>query len=173
MSRLSLALINQLTETLRQLQIDFNEIKNRQPTSGKSGVLGYTSQTDNEWDKSGTLTSPAPNMGLSIGFEITYTADGSQPYPIVNPFADLQFRSASHPTWETMEYNEVGWLQWTDGNGNSATANAYLTENEGFEGNQLVYQWRIYVGYFGSLEYRLKAFTRGSSRGSITVEIVT
>lgn len=171
MSRLSLALINQLTETLRQLQIDFNEIKNRQPTSGRSGVLGYTSQTNNTWDASGVLQSPSSNQGLSIGFIITFTADGSQPYPIINPFADLQFRSASHPTWETMEYNNAGWLQWTDNNGNSATANAYLTENVGFEGNPLVYQWRIYVGYFGRVEYRLKAFTRGTSRGNITVEI--
>lgn len=172
MSRLSLALINQLNETLRQLQIDFNEIKNRQPTSGKSGVLGYTSQTNNTWDKSGTLQSPEPNFGLSIGFEITYTADGSQPYPIVNPFADLQFRSASDPTWRTMEYNAAGWLSWTDNNGASATATNYLREVEGFEGNQLVTKWTMYISYFGSLEYRLKAFTRGSSRGNIAVEII-
>lgn len=172
MSRLSLALTNQLQETLRQLQIDFNEIKNRQPTSGKSGVLGYTSQTNNAWDASGALQSPAPNYGLSIGFLITYTADGSQPYPIVNPFADLQFRSASDPTWRTMEYNAGGWLSWTDNNGASATASPYLREEEGYEGNQLVTKWITYISYFGTLEYRLKAFTRGSSRGNIEVEVI-
>jgi hypothetical protein len=169
MSRLSLALINQLFETLRILLLDFNEIKNRQPTSGRSGVLGYLSQTNDTWDKTETLSSPALNYGLSAEFEITYVADGSQNYPIVNPFAEVLFSSAIQPTPTKAEYHpQSGFLQWTDGT-NSAQFNAFLDPVTGNAASANTYKWRVSFSYFGTITYFLKAFTRGTSRGTITV----
>lgn len=169
MSRLSLTLINQLFETLRQLHIDFNEIKNRQPTSGRSGVLGYLSQTNNTWDKTEAIASPSTSFGYSAEFEITFTADGSQKYPIMNPFVDIYFTSALDPVPRKATYNPYsGFLNWTDGT-NGATFNAYLEGVSTNAASQTTYKWRVSFSYFGSMTYYLKAFTRGSSRGTINV----
>lgn len=169
MSRLSLSLISQLFTTLRQVQLDFNEIKNRQPTSGRSGVLGYLSQTNNTWDKTEALASPSTTFGYSAEFEITFVADGSQKYPIINPFADIYFTSAIDPVPRKATYNPYsGFLNWTDGT-NGVTFNAYLDGLSTNAASQNTYKWRVSFSYFGSMTYYLKAFTRGTSRGTINV----
>lgn len=168
MSRLPSLLENQLFEQLRILGIDFTELKNRQPTSGKSGVLAYLSQTNNTWDLSEAIASPSTTYGYSAGFTITYTGDGSQQYPIVNPFADLMFSSSISPTPSRATYNAAGWLQWSDGT-NSVVVSSFLRFGGATPGSQLVAGWAIDFMYYGSLTYYLKAYTRGSSRGSIGV----
>lgn len=168
MSRLPSLLENQLFEQLRILDIDFTELKNRQPTSGKSGVLAYLSQTNNTWDLSEAIASPSTTYGYSAGFTITYTGDGSQQYPIVNPFADLMFSSSISPTPSRATYNAAGLLQWSDGT-NGVVVNSFLRFDNTTLSNQLVTKWTIDFTYYGSLTYYLKAYTRGSSRGSIGV----
>lgn len=168
MSRLPSLLENQLFERLRVLKIDFDELKNRQPTSGKSGVLAYLSQTNNTWDYTENIASPSTTYGYSAGFTITYTGDGSQQYPIVNPFADLLFSSSIDPTPRRVAYNANGFLQWSDGT-NGAVVNTFLRLDSTTVNNQLVTKWTIDFSYYGTMTYYLKAYTRGSSRGSITV----
>ena len=169
MSRLSLSLINQLFETLRVLQLDFNEIKNRQPTSGRSGVLGYLSKTNNTWDLTQAIASPSTSFGYSASFEITFIADGSQKYPIMNPFVDIYFTSAIDPTPRKATYDpNSGFLRWSDGT-NGVIFNGYLQPVAANMASQTTYKWTVDFSYFGSMTYFLKAFTRGSSRGTISV----
>ncbi len=168
MSRLPSLLENQLFEQLRILGIDFTELKNRQPTSGKSGVLAYLSQTNTTWDYNEAIASPSTTYGYSAGFTITYTGDGSQQYPIVNPFADLMFSSSLSPTPSRATYGVDGLLRWTDGT-NYIVVDNFLLYDKTTVSSQLVTKWRIDFSYFGSVTYYLKAYTRGSSRGSISV----
>lgn len=170
MSRLSLQVINQLAETLRILILDFNELKNRQPTSGRSGVLGYLSQTLNEWDLVETVSSPSPSFGYGATFEITFEGDGSQRYPIINPFAEVLLSSDIDKIPRKAEYNPAnGFLSWSDGT-NGVTFSGFLEADTDNKSSVYKYKWVIYMSYFGSnITYRLKAFTRGTSRGTITV----
>lgn len=165
-----MSLISQLFTTLRQVQLDFNEIKNRQPTSGRSGILGYLSQTLSEWDLIETVSSPSPSFGYSATFEITFTADGSQRYPIINPFADVLLSSPLDPTPRKAQYNPSnGFLSWTDGT-NGVTFSGFLQADPSNKSSLYTYKWTIYMSYFGSnITYRLKAFTRGTSRGTLQV----
>lgn len=169
MSRIDGLLEATLMRALHTLRIDFDEIKNRQPTSGKSGVLAYLSQSLSTYDYEATLTSPATNYGLSATFELTFTGDGSQKHPIVNPFLDMLVSSSIQPTPSRPMYNAAaGWLQWSDGT-NLLTVYGYLISDKSKLTSQLESKWVTYISYYGSVNFKAKAFTKGTSRGSVSL----
>lgn len=166
--RLDYLLENQLFTRLRILLADFLELKNRQPTSGKSGVLAYKTANANQWDLTEAIASPATNYGYSATFILEFTGDGSQNYPIVNPFADLMFSSSIDPTPRRATYRANGFLMWDDGT-NSVTVNYYLRFDKNTVGLPLKTRWSISFSYYGSMTYYIKGYTLGTSRGSLLV----
>lgn len=163
MNRLSALLEQQLTTTLRILKLDFNELKNRQRTSGRTGVLGYLSETADTWDYNQNIASPATNNGLYAVFEATFVGDGTQKWPIVTPYFEILVNG------QTLARNPNGQLQYSDvGN------NALIVDDEGVRDpttvtNQTTTKWRYSFSYFGSMNVKIKLRTVGTSRGTITL----
>lgn len=167
MSRLNGLLERTLTETLRILRMDFNEFKNRQRTSGRTGVLGYLSQTSSTWDYNQTLNSP-PVGGIPSGsyavFEGQFVGDGSQRWPIVTPYFEITVND------QPLYRNGNGQLAWDDGSGN----NFLVVDDEGRRDPTTVTspnttKWAYTFSYFGTMTVKIKLRTVGTSRGTVTL----
>lgn len=167
MNRLNTLLERTLTETLRILRMDFNEFKNRQRTSGRTGVLGYLSQSNNAWDYDQVLSSP-PQGGIMYGqyavFEGQFVGDGSQKWPIVTPYFEILVNG------QTLTRNGNGQLQYSGNGGNDVV----VVDDEGVRDpttvtNPTTTKWRYAFSYFGTVHVQMKLRTVGTSRGTITL----
>lgn len=166
---------NRLVSTLKDIELGHDQLKTAQYTSGQSGLLDYLIQTGNTWDSTGTAihTLYIPN----IIFTVTYTSDGSQPYPIVVPYADLFINTVD----EAHRLSVVQWYLTIGGQaiflGEAADSGDYvnfLAVNPAYALNSSTYQWtaEVTTEITTSFTYYFKAYARGTSPGTLSVATV-
>ena len=166
---------NRLVSTLKQLQRNQDKLKTAQFTSGRSGLINYLTQTTSTWDSTGSAshTAFAPN----IIFTLTYTSDGSQPYPIALPYADLFINSVdeahrlSVEQWKlTIGSNLVFLGEFAD----SGDYVNFLALNPTYALNPTTYQWtaEVTTTATSAVTYFFKAYVRGTCPGTLSVSTV-
>lgn len=158
MTRISLLAQNRPTELIRRIAAFNTELKSRQQQTGKGGLLGYLTQTSASWDLNEGLSG-----GETVEIEIVFAGDGTQRYPVMQPYVDIFFGG----TAESNRPNDVTG-SWTDGL-NGAVLGDYLKFDTAYSASDYEYRWTIVFGSFGTLDYYLKAYAVGSSPGTITV----
>lgn len=149
---------NQVITQLLEARKNLDELKNRQYTSGRSGVLGYLSQTSNTWDWEGTVTTGEE------GWDIVFTGDGSQRYPIVEVFADV------FHTVPNVEINRISsaYNTYTSG-ANTIVTNNFFVKSTSVITSLYDHKWTLILDVTGSLPLYIKVHVIGSSPGTITV----
>jgi hypothetical protein len=154
----------QLFQQLRQLDRDITDLRQRQRTSGRSGVIGYTSDSGNQWDSTGTITA----LDHALVFQIDYVGDGSQDYPIVMPRIDMFVLGSA-------EANRLPAYRMLISGNNVAQFN-YLDPDLSLAADALRLRWTYSVEVFGfdgvhsaTVDWHLKAWCAGSSPGAVTV----
>lgn len=153
---------NQVVQTLAGLKLMAEELKSRQKLTGVGGLLGYLTNTDNQWDLNQSLSG-----GSLAVIEIIFTASGNQQNPFVQPYVDLFFGG----TAEANRPDDV-LFSWDDGV-NFATVLDYLKFDPTYSADPLVSRWTITFTWSGTLDYFLKAYVAGSSDGTLQVNRVS
>lgn len=169
MNRLAGLSNNRLVSDLMRIKADLDGYKNRQRTSGQSGVLSYFSKSGNIWDLTQAITGASFQL---VDFTVTFTGDGSQQFPVVSPYIDLYVNGTDNAHRIPLD----GSL-YDDGSGNTAlyspggNANprAVFTPEAAYLADPLVSKWDIEIEISGNITYYLKAYAAGTCRGSITV----
>lgn len=135
------------------------ELKNRQKFSAKSGLLGFLTETNNQWDLQNTLSGNG-----TITITVKYTGDGSQVYPFIQPYLDLFFGGTS----DSNRPNDTS-FEWIDptNSANYAFLTDYLLLDTTYAEDKLIYSWISIVTYSGTVVYYLKAYAVGSSKGTL------
>lgn len=158
---------NQLITLLIDARTNLDELKNRQYTSGSSGVLGYFSQTSNTWDYQATVSSGSPSGFLDTSWKLNFTSDGVQQYPVINPAMDIFCGTPIEAN--RLQPNQT----WTDGT-NTAMLGSFIVTDRISAGypklssvNQL--QWYTVISVAGDVPLFIKGYCVGSSRGTVTV----
>lgn len=166
--------LNQLDEErlftlLKEARANLDEFKNRQFTSGSSGVLGYRSQTTNQWDYNATVSTGSPSSFLDTTYTLNFTSDGTQNYPMINPAMDI---FAGSP----IEANRLKPnIAWSDGTNTAMLSGYFFLATDrlsvGYPAlssiNQL--QWFTVISVAGSVALFIKAYAVGSCRGTVTL----
>ncbi|WP_064444455.1 hypothetical protein [Rhodococcus sp. YH3-3] len=165
MSRIDRLPENILYEKITRLDADVTEFKNRQFVSGKSGVLGYLSQTTNTWDYAQTVNSGSTSHTILLDFLLLYTGDGSQDYPMINPFIDVFCGSP-------VEANRLRPGKSTYVNGaNSVYMMRWMARDKESTGRPLLtdplkLQWVTGFAVTGSVPFYVKFYASGTSAGT-------
>ena len=157
--------------SLRSIQRGTSQLKSRQRFSGKSGQLGYTIDSGNEWDLVVSIPYSSINF-LNATFLIEVEGDGSQEFPIMIPSLDtringtgdasrMRFNAGNHG----YDYNEYNL---------SVSGVDYCVPAEEFFGDPLKNCWRLRIMYFGiyndgTMTLRLKFRAQGSCPGTIRI----
>lgn len=161
MSRIDGLQENKLIAELLSLARDVDELKNRQRTSGRSGVLSYTSNTANTWDLTGSVTGATVQ---TLEFTMTYIGNGSQQYPVINPYLDLFINGTDEahrlPLDETL---------LDTGGGNIAIYAQNLLIDTSTLSDPLVTRWITQIRVSGNITYYIKAYGVGTSHGTVGV----
>lgn len=167
MTRLDRLSENTLYEELRQLQVDFRELKYTQPTSGKSGVRTYESETGRTWDYDGTI----PNGSREI--TVTFTGNGSQTQPIVNGYMFMYMGMINQEAWSFPQYSSIqGGLYYEDSDGAAVTVRKLMEIDESLAGDPLKTRWKTLILNTGNIcRIRLKVRVRGTCAGYIEVNV--
>lgn len=150
---------------LKEARDTLNELKNRQFTSGRSGISAYTSQTANTWDFQGTISTGSPSSGFDTVYILTFAGDGSQQYPMINPFMNV-YVGASSPS-NRLVPTPAG-RSWTDGT-NTAVLGSLLVSDTTLLTDPLRLRWTTVVSVYGTVAVYLKAYADGTSPGTIAV----
>ena len=170
MSRLDGLNERYLYDRLRRLEIDLNELKTRQPTSGRSGVLSYLTQSGGDWDFTKDLASPSIYYGNTINIIVTFTSDESQKHPIINPFIVMEFAPKGSNNFSEAEFNgEKNGYFWSSGS-NQIVAYDTLSETDDYIESDYKIKWLMSISFFGEMRMRAKVIAKGTSSGSLNVE---
>lgn len=155
-----------LVTELQRISSDLQQLKERQLVSGRSGLKAYLSQSDDTWDATGTA-GPA-----DIHITITFTSDGSQPYPIVVPYADVFINQID----EAHRLSIIQWFLTVSGHavylGEFADSGDYvdfLALDSSSALDPGTYQWTADITATTSVQYFFKAYVRGTCPGTVTV----
>jgi hypothetical protein len=157
-SRVGLLPEKQTEAAIKDIVTVGREFKNRQKFSAKSGLLGYLTESADQWDLHETLSGNG-----TIIITVTFTGDGSQKYPFIQPYADLFFGGTS----DSNRPDDVS-LEWVSGM-NLAILGDFLLFDTTYASDELVYAWITIVNYSGTFDYYLKAYAMGSSLGTLSV----
>lgn len=164
MSRIDGLLENKLVETVADLVRDFTELKNRQLTSGKSGVLGYVSENVGiAWDYDQTIVTSG-GSAVSAKFELTFVRTDPQDYPIVRPFITLYVNGAP------VTRNANGQLLYDDGTNLAQVASGNeLLEKGSTVTNPSTATFTYDMTLVGTVHIQMKAYATSTSRGTVTL----
>jgi hypothetical protein len=143
------------------LELDVNEYKGRQRTSGRSGVLSYQTANDVEWDLEGTVGFDADVSSHTTNFTVTFTGDGSQAPVIANLSFVVYVQMGSSPVVQLTALDNL----YQDGSGRDANLNYNVLQQI----NQTTYVQTFYLLTDKEVNYFIKAYAVGSSRGTLTV----
>src|SRR2546423_11673185 len=89
-SRVELLPENRTDVAIKDIVTVGREFKNRQKFSAKSGLLGYLTESANQWDLHQTLSGSG-----TVIINILFTGDGSQQFPFIQPYIDIFFGGTS------------------------------------------------------------------------------
>jgi hypothetical protein len=157
---------NRLVAILRDVEQIEDQFKARQRVSGASGQLGYLVQSANAWDITQTVTDP---VAAVASFEITYTANGTQKFPIVMPTVDLRVNGTGNANRLSYLYGSgfngaLGYIS-----GPNSLLMGELTRRHAYLADPLVSKWAFNFVFSGTITYYLKALIQASSDGVVTV----
>lgn len=156
-----------LERHLRETAQLAHELKARQRLSGASGQLGYAVASTNNWDLTGSLpTSSPPNFNYAE-FEVTFTGDGSQEFPVAIPSTDIRINGTALSN--QLRYDPaVGWVSWSSGS-NIVRAEVYDQADVTLLQDPTRLRWKLGLYYSGTIAYYLKTRAHASCPGSISV----
>lgn len=146
-------MITELTELKQTL----DAFKERQRTSGQSGVLSYFVQSGNTWDLTATVGLSSDTSTRTTTFTIQYIGDSSQPIA----FANLSFNVFVNGTDSAHQLTPVT-PSWTDG-----TRTASITYEAGFE-SETVVTAHFQLVTLKDVTFFVKAYASASQRGTIS-----
>ncbi|MGW6120432.1 hypothetical protein ACWFRF_15425 [Nocardia sp. NPDC055165] len=157
----------QLVTGLREAERLANEIKSRQRISSIGGQLSYLIQNAATWDVNETFTTTPPFTYQQKTLQLTYTADGSQSFPVALPYLDLRINGTADANRVDYLFGGgfAGDLGYHSGSdillvGGIKVALSYLADEQ-------IQRWTILLTYQGSITIRAKAQVVASSGGSV------
>lgn len=151
----------QLVTIFKSIDANLAEIKSgSQRISGRSGMLPYTTQNGSGWDLTGSV--PASTTGVrQISIQMTFTGDGTQKAPFVNPFLDV-FVNGTAPS------NRLSPLAFNTAS-SAPQLSGFLGIDKTYYTNNYTRVWNTTIAYVDAFTYNIKGYAKGSSRGSLTV----
>lgn len=132
------------------------QIKARQRLTGRSGQLGYSIDSGARWDYEGSVAVSSTSFD-DAEFIVTYTSNGTQPYPIVIPTFDVRINGEFDANRMAVDANS-GYYEYQDSS----------VEVQSFDFGkplQSLYRSETQSAWLVSL------FFIGTSSGSMTVRI--
>jgi hypothetical protein len=161
--------LSALAHELAQLRHDVEEFTTRQPTSGQSGVLGYTVENPVEFDLIETAGSDDPEDGALVTVTVTFTGNETQRFPIENVFATIYFNGTDPENQLVLEPS--GLYGWEDNDGRYAIVDVpfWGVPDPGLFTDPYELAWQFSFFVFKEVTYRFKAVVAGTSPGTIDV----
>ncbi|TFD14176.1 hypothetical protein E3T26_08615 [Cryobacterium sp. TMT1-21] len=139
------------------------ELKARQRITGRSGQLGYTVSSANDWDYIGLVTYTNSTYNLGV-FRITFTGDGTQRFPIAVPQFDIRINGTGQSS--RMIFNaDSGKYEYNDA-AVEVQAFQYGRPVEDLFENELQSAWSVelfFIGKTGSGNFALNIKSRAQS----------
>lgn len=151
---------NGLYKMVTDLRSDLDEFKSRQRTSGQSGVLGYFTENPVTWDLTGIIGADADTSARTTDFTVQFAGDGTQTPVIANLSFVVWVQMGSSAMQQLTAANNF----YQDGSGRDAN----LTYDTLVE-LQTTYTQTFYLLTDKKVNYFVKAYAVGSSRGTLTV----
>jgi hypothetical protein len=148
---------NALFQALSDIGTDLDQLKERQRTSARSGVLGYSVVTDGDWDIDQTFGTNADTSSITKEVFIIYSGDGSQ---------DVAFANVSYSVFANGNELTPSDSTWTDGTRSASIAYFPLTLN------QHTYIASFNVTTLKAVEVQIKAYIAASQRGTLTFQVL-
>lgn len=150
---------------LKQAVRNQQQLKARQRQSNVSGQLGYQVETSATWDSTDTLATVVAPALAPLEFDITFTGDGSQRFPIAIPSTDVRIDG-------TADANKITpgllGLQYSSGL-DLAVFDLFDYYDVTLLEDPFVYRWKVRGQYRGTPIYYLKARVRASCPGTLSV----
>ena len=147
------------------------QIKARQRITGRSGQLGYAIDSGSAWDYT---TNVAYNSSTyqTAKFQVTFTSDGTQRYPIVVPQFDVRINGTAAGNRMTFDPS-IGRYKYQDAVV-SMQAFDYGRPIDSFYDNAAQSAWYVtlfHIGMSGSGTFSLniKVRAQGSCNGSFSI----
>lgn len=143
-----------------------HELKSRQRTTGQGGQLGYRIESTADWDYTLTLPTTPPYTAQYAEFRITFTGDGSQQFPIVQPATDIRVNGTGEAN--RLQLGSNGRYMYS--NSGNVVQEYYLDSPDpsSFE-SPTTLSWIIALEYMGAVTLRMKARGAGSSPGEWSI----
>lgn len=156
-----------LVGAIRGVADTSRQFNSRQRISGRGGQLGYVIESDDEWDLVETFPTTPAFTALPAEYRLTFTGDGSQKYPIVQPATDIRVNGTGEANKLSLNFNGRYWYV----DGSNIVQEYYIDEPDAadFESENKL-SWLIALEYSGSITLRMKARGRGSSNGTWSIE---
>lgn len=162
---------NQLVRSLRQAGRLGQELKARQRLSSVGGQLNYLVETDDTWDLIEAVTYNPMNPFIQL--RITYTGDGTQKFPAVQPYIDLRINGTADSN-KVRYLNEPpfsGALGWVDeGVTTGATLAGGLRPDPAYFEDEDVQRWTLLIQTYGDITCYAKVQAMASCDGTVEIE---
>lgn len=167
MSRSEMLAEHVLIREIHDLERHLREFAGNQPSSGRSGVRSYVAQTEQEWDQDFSIGSDS-DVGVTnfVQFDVTFTGDGSQRFPVENVFADLRVNGTGGGSRPTLGPDGV--FRWSDGS-RSVQVVSWAVRDKALLTSDLQHRWRFSLQTLKEVRLRFKATVAGSSPGTLSV----
>lgn len=166
MSRRELLADNALVYVMSMLERNLVEFSGRQPTSGQSGVISYATESPNDWDVVLTIGNDASTIEDLVSFEVTYTSDDSQPFPIENIFGDLRVNGEATSNRPSLAPN--GMYIWTDGT-RRVLVHQWAQRDKTLLTSVNQHRWIFSFSYYKQVTLYFKAMASGTCGGTLSV----
>lgn len=169
MNRSDLLIDNTLFTELHALERDLHAFTTEQPTSGRSGVSSYLTETTDTWDLIETVGDDAlPSTIVGVEFQVTYTASGVQPYPNINIGAVLTVNGTTSA--DVPQYIGNGFVVWLDGtNDREVRITGWAERDESLLSSATQYRWTFSMNCRRQVTLYFKARAAGSTPGTLSV----
>ncbi len=149
---------NKATQMVKQLITDVTAFKSTERISGRSGLLGYSTQSGSTWDLTGTVGSDSDSTKRVTLFNAVFTGDGSQVVTMANVTLLIYVDGT-----DTAHQLTPQTPTWTDG---THTASIQYQSLDVFRN---VYTQPVQLTTTKSITYYFKALATASCPGTISV----
>lgn len=142
------------------------ELKAAQRLTNEGGLIGYTIDTDNAWDRTETVTAADTTQ---LTFVVTFTTDQSQLISVAQLYLDIRANGTGDSnkfTYLNGTYAGTifaGVFGWSDG-----TSFIYKGNESSTFGTD-EHTWTIHFFYKGTITYYMKPTIRASCGGTVSI----
>jgi hypothetical protein len=124
-------------------------------------VIGYTIGSDGAFDLEQTVTD------TDVTLKLTFTSDGSQQFPVANPYLDLFIGGTTEDQRMDQVYQRV-----EQGANFALLISRFLVEDKTLLRDETRLAWTVSFQVVGTMTYHARGYAVGTSPGSVTLERV-